>query len=62
MKTIFLHGLGQSARDWQPVTAQLDCAPGEADCPELFSWAEPRIRDTNTRRSRPNSLSGTSMK
>ena len=41
MKTIFLHGLGQSARDWQPVTAQLDCAPGEADCPELFSWAEP---------------------
>ena len=41
MKTVFLHGLGQSARDWQPVTAQLDCAPGEADCPELFPWVEP---------------------
>ena len=41
MKTIFLHGLGQSAGDWQPVTRLLACPPAEIDCPELFSWAEP---------------------
>ena len=41
MKTIFLHGLGQTAADWQPVTRLLDCPPAEVDCPALFSWAEP---------------------
>ena len=28
MKTIFLHGLGQTAADWQPVTRLLDQCAG----------------------------------
>ncbi len=38
MKVVFLHGLGQTAEDWQTVakyTPQFD-----VDCPELFSLAE----------------------
>ena len=35
MKTIFLHGLGQSAQDWRAVTERLDCPAGDLACPEL---------------------------
>ena len=41
MKTILLHGLGQTAKDWEPVTRRLS-AP-EADCPELFALAQGNI-------------------
>lgn len=35
MKTVFLHGLGQSAHDWDAVISQVSLA--DIDCPELFS-------------------------
>lgn len=38
MKTIFLHGLGQTAQDWEEVVRQT--ALSEVDCPELFSLPE----------------------
>lgn len=38
MKTVFLHGLGQTADAWDAVVRQCACA--DADCPELFSLAE----------------------
>ena len=38
MKTIFLHGLGQTARAWDAVT-RLAVLP-ETDCPELAALAE----------------------
>lgn len=41
MKTIFLHGLGQSARSWREVVSRLEGPPSGAACPELFRWAEP---------------------
>lgn len=41
MKTIFLHGLGQTANDWQSVIAQASLS--EADCPELFSLPQGSI-------------------
>lgn len=34
MKTIFLHGLGQSAADWERVTALIP--GGDFDCPSLY--------------------------
>ena len=34
MKIVFLHGLGQTAQDWNPVLEQLHCT--DIDCPELF--------------------------
>ena len=41
MKTIFLHGLGQTAQDWEVVIRQT--ALSEVDCPELFSLSEGEI-------------------
>lgn len=41
MKTIFLHGLGQTARDWQSVIAQASLQ--ETDCPELFSLSKKSV-------------------
>lgn len=41
MKTIFLHGLGQAAQDWEEVIRQT--ALSEVDCPELFSLSEGEI-------------------
>ena len=41
MKTIFLHGLGQTAQDWEEVIRQT--ALSEVDCPELFSLSEGEI-------------------
>ena len=35
MKIVFLHGLGQTAQDWNLVLEQLHCT--DTDCPELFS-------------------------
>lgn len=35
MKTVLLHGLGQTAQDWKEVVRQLSTS--EVDCPELFS-------------------------
>lgn len=35
MKIVFLHGLGQTAKDWKAVMEQVSCA--DTDCPELFS-------------------------
>ena len=35
MKTVFLHGLGQTARAWDEVVRL--CPGLEADCPDLFS-------------------------
>ena len=41
MKTVFLHGLGQTAQDWKEVVQQLSIS--DVDCPELFSSAEDEI-------------------
>lgn len=38
MKTVFLHGLGQTPRDWDAVTGQVPSL--EIDCPDLFSAKE----------------------
>ncbi len=35
MKIVLLHGLGQTAQDWNSVLEQLHCT--DTDCPELFS-------------------------
>ena len=35
MKIVFLHGLGQTAQDWNAVVEQVSCL--DIDCPELFS-------------------------
>ncbi len=35
MKIVFLHGLGQTAQDWNSVLEQLHCT--DTDCSELFS-------------------------
>ena len=35
MKTVLLHGLGQTAQDWKAVVRQLSTS--NVDCPELFS-------------------------
>lgn len=34
MKTVLLHGLGQTAQDWKEVVRQLSAS--HVDCPELF--------------------------
>lgn len=34
MKTVFLHGLGQTAQDWKEVVQQLSIS--DVDCPKLF--------------------------
>ena len=41
IKTIFLHGLGQTAHDWQAVIQQTSLS--DIDCPELFSLPERNI-------------------
>ncbi|MEG0564732.1 MAG: alpha/beta hydrolase [Hungatella sp.] len=41
MKTVFLHGLGQTASDWDNTLRQTTLI--DADCPELFSLAEEKI-------------------
>ena len=41
MKTVLLHGLGQTAQDWKEVVQQLSIS--DIDCPELFSSAEDEI-------------------
>ncbi len=41
MKIIFLHGLGQTAQDWNEVVKQLSCF--DTDCLELFSLNEKDI-------------------
>lgn len=38
MKTVFLHGLGQTADDWQETIRLSDCR--DVDCPDIFSLAE----------------------
>ena len=38
MRTIFLHGLGQTAHDWQNVINQTSLS--DVECPELFSLSE----------------------
>lgn len=38
MKTILLHGLGQSAHDWEKVTSLIPNM--EVDCPNLFATTE----------------------
>ena len=35
MKTVLLHGLGQTAQDWKEVVRQLSTS--SVECPELFS-------------------------
>ena len=35
MKTVLLHGLGQTAQDWENVVCQLSTS--NVECPELFS-------------------------
>lgn len=42
MKTIFLHGLGQTAHDWKEVIRQT--SDPDAECLELFSIAEGEMR------------------
>ena len=43
MKTVFLHGLGQTAQVWKEVVQQLSIS--DVDCPELFSLTEDEISD-----------------
>ncbi|MCD7811508.1 MAG: alpha/beta fold hydrolase [Ruminococcus sp.] len=38
MKVVFLHGLGQTSKDWQTVTEYT--LQSDVDCPELFSLTE----------------------
>lgn len=42
MKTILLHGLGQTAKDWESVACRLSTP--EIDCPELFALAQGDLR------------------
>ena len=35
MRTVLLHGLGQTAKDWDGVITRIRA--GEVDCPELFA-------------------------
>ena len=37
MKTVLLHGLGQTAKDWADVAVQLS---SDVDCPELFTLVQ----------------------
>lgn len=41
MKTVFLHGLGQTSHSWQEVIRQT--LSSDVDCPELFSLIEDGI-------------------
>jgi pimeloyl-ACP methyl ester carboxylesterase len=41
MKTVLLHGLGQTAQDWNAVVRQMKSS--NVDCPELFSFMESDI-------------------
>lgn len=41
MKAVLLHGLGQTARDWEDVVRQLSTA--DVECPELFALSEEEI-------------------
>ena len=41
MKTVLLHGLGQTAQDWKEVVQQLSIS--DVDCPEFFSSTEDEI-------------------
>lgn len=45
MKVVFLHGLGQTARDWQAVVKHTWLS--DADCPELFSLTNGDITYSN---------------
>lgn len=45
MKIVFLHGLGQTAQDWNSVTEQVSCS--DTACPELFSLDEQDITYSN---------------
>lgn len=38
MKTVFLHGLGQTTSDWNETIRLAHCL--DVDCPEIFSFAE----------------------
>lgn len=38
MKTVFLHGLGQTASDWNETIRLAHCP--DADCPEIYLFAE----------------------
>ncbi len=68
MKIVFLHGLGQTAKDWQTVVEL--CAAADADCPELFSLANGNftydellsgLEDRYTNESEPFVLCGLSL-
>ncbi len=41
MKTVFLHGLGQTARDWQKVVALSGLS--DMDCPALFALSREEV-------------------
>lgn len=41
MRTVLLHGLGQSADDWAGIASSL--APSTVDCPELFALTQGSI-------------------
>lgn len=41
MKTVFLHGLGQTAQDWDEVINQVSLP--DVDCPELYSISKGNI-------------------
>jgi len=38
MKTVLLHGLGQTVHDWADITGKLSSS--DVDCPELFALAQ----------------------
>ncbi len=47
MKTVFLHGLGQTAHDWDAVLSQTSLP--DVDCPELSALPEGKLTYTGLR-------------
>ena len=47
MKTVFLHGMGQTAHDWDAVLSQTSLS--DVDCPELSALPEGKLTYTGLR-------------
>ncbi len=45
MKIVFLHGLGQTAQNWNSVLEQVPCT--DTDCPELFTLEGQEVTYSN---------------
>ena len=54
MKTVFLHGLGQTAHDWDAVLSQTSLP--DVDCPELSALPEGKLTYTGLRTGFENDI------